>query len=305
MRFWLAQVVIFATACLIMGDLRAQAQSPIPDVEPGKSCPLFSAFRDQSSDPEISVAGVTFSGFLRMPVSDQDEIAASIKGRTYKHSLDQLNQTTKEALGIATAGWQNHGYLKVEVNGYATAVGSGTTTQRVALSIHVDEGPQYRLGAIAFNHNRAIANVAALLRVFPIKEGDVFSHEKIAIGLENLRKVYGELGYANFTSVSETRFDERRKLVYLDIDVDEGKQFYVGAISILGVDGSSGSQILKDLPLKPGQIYNERLVELFLKNQHGAVLPNCECNNLSSLQPDEKAGLVTITFDFRPCLGGS
>ena len=44
-------------------------------------------------------------------------------------------------------------------------------------------------------------------------------------GLENLQKAYGQLGYINFTSIPNTTFDEQKKLVFLDIDVDEGKQF--------------------------------------------------------------------------------
>jgi outer membrane protein assembly factor BamA len=301
MRFRLTQVVTLAIACLLAVDIQIQAQTAIPAIEADKSCALSSTSHDTTiSDPEISVAGVTFSGFLRIPVSDQNEIAASIKERTYRGSLDQV---TDAALEIVKRGWQKYGYFRVQADAYATEVATGGG-RRIALNVHVDEGPRYILGGITFRNNRAVPNFKALRRLFPIKDGDTFSREKIMTGLEDLRKAYGELGYINFTPVPNTRFDDEDKLIYLDIDEDEGKQFFVDGINILGVDESFRAQMLLDFLLKPGQIYNGRLVELFLKREHGSVLPNCDCNDRPALQLDEAAGLVTITFDLRSCLGG-
>lgn len=301
MRFPMAQVFSFAMACLLAQNIRIQAQTVILAIEAEKSCPSSSGSYDEtSSDPEILVAGITFSGFVRMPVSNQDEIAASIKERTFRGSLDQV---TDAALEIVRRGWQKYGYFRVQADGHATEVAAGTG-RRVALNVHVDEGLQYSLGGIRFRNNRAVTNFNALRRVFPIKDGDLFSPEKIGEGLENLRKSYGELGYINFTPVPNTRFDDENKLIYLDIDEDEGKPFFVDGINILGVDLSSRAQMLQDFLLKPGQIYNGRLVELFLKGEHGSALSNCECGDHPAMQLDEKAGLVTLTFDFSSCLGG-
>jgi outer membrane protein assembly factor BamA len=303
MRFRMARVVVFAMACLLAGNIQIQAQTTAPAVKAEKSCPPSSTSYDKKpSDPEISVAGVTFSGFLRMPVSDQDEIVASIKEQTYGDSLEGV---TDGALERVRVGWQNHGYFKVLVNGYATALDSTPAGRRVVLSVHVDEGAQYRLGGIEFKGNRAVLNLEVLRALFPIKDGDIFSRDKIGKGLENLRKAYGELGYINFTAVPDTRFDDGKKLINLEIDMDEGKQFYVSDINILGVDESFWAhQMLQDLLLKPGQIYNGRLVELFLKREDGSVPSDCECNARPLLQLDERAGLVTISFDFGFCLSG-
>jgi len=298
MRYRLAHVVIFAVACLLAGKPHLHAQTAAPEVESGKSCPPAASNHKEPYGPEVSVAGVAFSGFLRMPVSDQDEIATSIKKRTYRDSLDGA---TDEALERVRAGWQNHGYFKVRVKGYATALDS-TPSRRIALSVQVDEGPQYALGGIAFKHNRAVSNFESLRDLFPIKDGDVFSREKIATGLENLRKAYGELGYVSLVAIPNTRFDDKKRLSYVDIDVEEGKQFYVEGVNILGVDESSRAQVLRDFALQPGQVYNQRLVELSIK--HDPMLTNCECGDWPSLRLDDKRSTVTLTFDFRSCLGG-
>ena len=88
-------------------------------------------------------------------------------------------------------------------------------SQRIALSFRVDEGLQYRLGQIRFLNNKAIRDMGALRALFPITDGDIFSREEIAKGLENLSKAYGEIGYINFTSVPDTRFDDQERLIYL------------------------------------------------------------------------------------------
>jgi outer membrane protein insertion porin family len=173
---------------------------------------------------------------------------------------------------------------------------SSPANQRIALNVRVDEGLQYRLGEIQFRNNKAISGAAALRTLFPIADGDVFSREKIAKGLENLRKAYGELGYINFTSVPDTRFVDQEKLIYLEIDMDEGKQFRVGSISFPGLDETAQREVLRDLPLQSGQIFNSRTWELFLQSR-GPLLDSCS----SRQRLDERAGIVTISLDCGQC----
>ena len=81
-----------------------------------------------------------------------------------------------------------------------------------------------------------------------------FSRAKIAIGLENLRKAYGNFGYINFTSVPDTTFDDENHSISLDIDMDEGMQFVIGGVNVLGLDEPARQELLDGLPIKPGQI---------------------------------------------------
>ena len=145
------------------------------------------------------------------------------------------------------AEYQNRGYFKMNVpgdakteihdtghKGFHIPLLQGGAGKAVDITMPVDEGEQYRLGKITFKNNKAISNVAALRSLFPLKDGDIFSREKIAKGLENLRKAYGEYGFINFTPVPNTTFDDEKKLAYLEIDVDEGKSFSVRRIEFQG-----------------------------------------------------------------------
>ena len=60
------------------------------------------------------------------------------------------------------------------------------------------------------------------------------------------------------------RFDEAKKLIYLDIDIDEGKQFYVSRIEFTGNTLTRDRVIRRELLIEEGQVYNSRLVDLSL-----------------------------------------
>jgi len=291
MRRGFAQVLVFTAACLLAGAPHVRAQGT-----PCAASSASSADDNQPSGPEISVAEVTFSGYLQMPISDQDQISASIKQQTYGSSPDEV---IEEAVQRVTAGWQDHGYFKVLVSGERKTLTSSPASQRIALSFHVDEGLQYTLGQIRFKNNKAIRDAVVLRGLFPINDGDTFSREKIASGLENLRKAYGDMGYINFTSVPDTKFDDERRLISLVIDVDEGKLFHVGSVNVLGLDEQARQELLKELPFKRGQIYTSKLWEKLLLLKYGSMIPECECR--TQLGVNEQAGAVAVTLDFRPC----
>jgi outer membrane protein assembly factor BamA len=299
MRCQLAQVIIFATACLLALEPNADAQTLVPDIQAERYCPFSSASNlTAPSDSEVSIAAVTFSGFLQMSISDQEQIAASIKQRTYRTSLDDV---ADEALEVAKLGWQDRGYFKAQVNGYTTKLASTPVGQLIALSVHVDEGMRYRLGRVTFTHNKAISNVKALRALFPIKGGDIFSRKKVAEGLENLRYAYGELGYINFTAVPDVHFDDEHRTISVDVDVSEGRQFYLSSVNVLSLDEQVSEQELKDLLLKRGDVYNQRLARLFLEKHAPLQAPGMLLESRIHLQADERTATVAVSFDFRSC----
>ena len=235
------------------------------------------------------------SGALQIPISDQDMIVNSIKLQIHG---DSVGEVTDEALERVRAGWQDRGYFKVQVSGKTKTLVGGHG-RRIVIEARVDEGMQYRLSEITFKNNKVIGDVESLRTLFPIKDGDIFSREKIAEGLENLRKFYGELGYINFTAVPDTEFDDAGRMISLEIDADEGKQFHVSSINIVGLDEPSRTAILKDFPA--GQVYNEKLFRLFLEKHSSTFNLHSDDPRLTLRRLDERAGTIAITLYACPC----
>ena len=134
--------------------------------------------------------------------------------------------------------------------------------KRIDILMPVEEGERYRLGGITFTGNKAFSNTKVLRAQFAVKDGDWFNASLFGKGIEQLRKAYGEYGYINFVGTPVPRVDEAKKLIYLDIDIDEGKPFYVSRIEFTGNTITRDKVIRRELMLEEGQVYNSRLWEL-------------------------------------------
>jgi outer membrane protein insertion porin family len=136
--------------------------------------------------------------------------------------------------------------------------------KRIDILMPIEEGARYRLGTITFTGNKAVSNTRALRATFQVKDGDWFNATLISKGLENLKKAYGQLGYINFGAIPKPIYDEAKKTVSLEIDIDEGKPFYVSRIEFSGNTITRDRVIRRELLLDEGQVYNSQLWELSL-----------------------------------------
>lgn len=201
---------------------------------------------------------------------------------------------------FAQAVWLVTSYLLVGIVPISTqlllltsVLQSETTCSVPSIS---DEGPKYQLGRITFQNNRAISNVRALRTQLPIRDGETFSRKKICKGLEQLYFAYAQLGYINFAAIPSTKIYEEKKLITLNIDLDEGKQFVVNRLDIFGLDPEASRNISNRFLLKTGQVYNERLVRMSMKRLSLSD-PNAVAK--VTLNPDEAAGTVEIAITFK------
>jgi outer membrane protein insertion porin family len=269
--------------------------------------------------PKVKVGKITFEGNKNVKTRVLRYAMKNLRPIGIPHSifLEDIFARTYDATKLdedverVRNEYQNRGYFKANVAQPATQIhdtghkgshlpllqsGAG---KAVDITMTIEEGERYNLGGITFKNNKAVTNVKALRALFPIRDGDIFSREKIAKGLENLRKAYGEQGFINFTSIPDTRFDDEKKLIYLDVDVDEGKQFYVRRIEFQGNTTTRDKVIRRELALEEGSIYNSHLWELSLLrlNQLGyfdQLKPDDPDTTNRTL--DEKDGLVDLTL---------
>jgi outer membrane protein insertion porin family len=231
-----------------------------------------------------------------------------IFSKTY--DATKLNEDTERV----RAEYQNRGFFKVLVQDPKTEIhDTGHTGPHIPLlqsgpgkavdiTMPIEEGDRYKLASITFTNNKAVKDTRPLRNLFPIKDGDTFSREKIGKGLENLRKAYGELGYINFTGVPDTKMDDEHKTISLVIDIDEGKLFSVRRIEFSGNTTTRDKVIRREIALEEGQPYNSRLWELSLLrlNQLGYFEPlKPDDPNTTDRRLDEKNGTVDLTLKVR------
>ena len=178
---------------------------------------------------------------------DAERVRAAYRNKGYFHAI-----TGEPETNVRNAGGINPFTLHP------------STGKRVDIVIPVEEGERYRLGGINFTGNKAYSNAKALRAQFPLKDGDFFNASLFGKGIQNLQKAYGEGGYINMVPTPIPRTDEAKKLVYLDVDIDEGKQFYISRIEFTGNTLTRDRVIRRELLVEEGQVYNSRLVDLSL-----------------------------------------
>ncbi len=210
--------------------------------------------------------------------------------------------------------YQDHGYFKVDVNvsdlktvdlnraGLPLPVPligrkHGKSTD---ITIRIDEGSQYHMGKLSFQSSDPDQGLVFkpdyLARIFPLKEGDLFSSTKVRKALESYKALYGQYGYIDFVAEPMTETDDVKKVVNFTMVFDQEKQYFVRRIEFSGNTTTRDKVIRREILLDEGQVYNNRLWELSILrlNQLGyfdAIKPeNAE------LKRNVKAGTVDINL---------
>ncbi len=232
--------------------------------------------------PTVKVGKIAFEGNKAL---DHRTLVAAMKnlkpiGIPHSIFLEDIFPRTFDASKLdedaerVRAAYRDKGYFKALTGEPQTNVRNAgginpftlhpSTGKRVDVLIPVDEGERYRLGGITFTGNKAYSNVKALRAQFAVKDGEWFNATLFGKGLEQLRKAYGEGGYINMVGTPTPKVDEAKKLVYLNIDIDEGKPFYVSRIEFTGNTITRDKVIRREILVEEGQVYNSRLVDLSL-----------------------------------------
>ena len=144
------------------------------------------------------------------------------------------------------------------------------TVDRYYITINVEENDQYRVGTVKVTGNKLV-NELVIQAILGLVPGEIFNEQRLRESFENLQKLYGARGYINFTAVPLQDFDETKKVVNLNINVDEERQYYVNRISFAGNTTTRDKVIRREVMVAEGQIFNSAMWDMSLQrlNQLG------------------------------------
>jgi len=240
--------------------------------------------------PTVKVGKIAFDGNYNL--SDRTLRNAMVNTRPLglPHSiiLENLFARTFDASKLdedterVRMAYQDHGYFRAQTSDAQTKVRDEgglnwftlrpSTGKRIDILMPVEEGGRYKLGGINFTGIDARQwNLKALRASFAQKDDEWFSMTLFQKGLKNLRDAFGSQGYINMVPDPKPRIDDVKKLVNFDIDIEQGKQFYVSRIEFSGNTVTRDKVIRRELLLEEGQVYNSKLWDLSIQrlNQLG------------------------------------
>ncbi|HSA93925.1 MAG TPA: POTRA domain-containing protein [Terriglobales bacterium] len=228
--------------------LAQSPQAPIAKIEP--------------TVPRIIVRELTFEGATKLPVPDQDLIAAEVKAREYGWPMEWREDLSYRI----TDGWQRHGFLLATAKPHYRLLLNEGWLFEVAVRAEIHEGPQYRLGGFRWK-NLTVFSAAELEPSFPIVVGELVDTRKVAAGMNAVRELYWARGYINFTFVpAGYAFDDEQQTAEPILEVDEGQPFRVGGIDIVSTDAVLQERLRSVSRLKHGDIFDLRLWHQFLRD---------------------------------------
>ena len=147
---------------------------------------------------------------------------------------------------------QNHGYADAKID---LEVNEAKESNRIIICITADRGERYYFGNISIEGNQLYSS-EDLLNCVKICRGEPFSPDLILRSMQILTNRYGRCGYIEAIINYEPKLSENACIYDVHITVDEGEQYRVGMIKVLGNCSTQTKVILHETLLIPGEVFN-------------------------------------------------
>jgi len=125
----------------------------------------------------------------------------------------------------------------------------------------IEEGPRYKVGNIALKGNTYFDD-QALLAGLELQPGDTYYHQKAVAHARHILKLYRENGFIDASVQQEPRFLATPNTVDVEFRINEGKQFRIGKVDIIGNQEAQDKvfrRILNEYDFVPGELYDAHM----------------------------------------------
>jgi outer membrane protein insertion porin family len=234
---------------------------------------------------------LTFSGEKR---GDDEKLVEEL-GFSRGDYLDKF--TAKAGAEKLTEYYRKRGYPFSKVSFDDSGIEQGK------LHYTIDCGQKVKIKKVRFEGNKSIKNkelksvIKGKPRTFGIFQ-NFFKQNTINEDMVELQKAYDRRGYLDTKVTAKTNFGKNNKSVELVYAIEEGKQYDVEKIELVGNEFCSDANLTSSFKLKEGQFYSNEKSEHdrdeILKAYREAGFINVEVKPVRRFVPDDK---VIAHFD--------
>ncbi len=148
---------------------------------------------------------------------------------------------------------QNEGYADAKV--CITQKEDPVDPSKLIVVISAERGDSFQFGEIGFCGNK-LYNDSQISDIFTIHEGEKYSPDALRDTVQNIKDLYGQRGYID-TNVSYQLYLMSDEPVYnVQFDIEEGEQYRVGLVRVLGNVSTETRVILHQTNLVPGEVFD-------------------------------------------------
>lgn len=248
--------------------------------------------------PNLQLCAIRFAGVSGVPEAQLLKQSEALLNLEYSRQ-----HTTLFAQNTLTAFYRQRGYLRAKfLAPQAQPVGDsgGKCKDGIAVTLTVEEGPAYTWDKAAWAGNQALPQ-QTLDGLLGMKAGAVADGVKLEAGLTVIRKAYNRQGYFEAKLTASPEMDDANRRVSYRIAVNEGPQYHMGKLEIIGLPENDSKRMLSKWQLRAGAVFDTSYFEEFTKkamegfNPRAGSLPRGVKTNA---KPNRQTQTVDVTIQF-------
>ena len=172
-----------------------------------------------------------------------------------------------------------------------------TANLGVVVKVQIQEGPQFKFGAVRFHGNGI--DEEEIRSAIPFKPGQLFNGDLVDSFRTELTRRMHRRGLLDATIANETQPDDAHRVVAVTYDVTPGAIYNFRQLDIHGLDSTTEPIVSKLWGEKPGKPFNPEYPEFFLKRLGEQNLFENLNDTRSDYHSDPSTHTVTVSLYFK------
>ncbi len=142
---------------------------------------------------------------------------------------------------------------------------------RIEIIFDIKEGPRAKISKILFVGNNQFSDSELIEQITtreskwykPFSSSDVYDSDKIEFDREKLRRFYGSVGYADFSTVSSVaQISKNKEKFFVTILMQEGIKYNINEVQIDNRIENFNEDLIKgEIDIETGDLYNSEKIE--------------------------------------------
>ena len=154
--------------------------------------------------------------------------------------------------------YMNKGFLDAKVESTLLELSPDKHWFYVTFSIH--EGPQYQVSSIKLSGDM-VPDRKTLMDLMQLKEGELYSLEKLRNSINDITTRVGDEGYAFATVTPMFERHPEQKRVDINLDIEKGREVYVERIEISGNTKTEDTVVRREMRQLEGSRFSSSNLE--------------------------------------------
>lgn len=204
------------------------------------------------------------------------------------------NDRIVHATNMLLAFYRNRGFVRVVMAPPEMDFVPGESG-KMTLILRITENRSYRLGKITLT-GATVLREAVVVSMLNLQTGSPVNLSKISAGVQALRETYLTLGYLDTGIKTSLDAPDNRTTANLNVDIQEGRQYHVGRVELVGNSPIQEKLLRETLPFQPGDIFGRKAFDACLEtlNELG-ITPMLTINDVD-FRYDQPKALVDVVI---------